>query len=224
MQIPDNIQEVLEHVLWVGGAPDSGKTSIATILAERHGFQIYHFDRHEMDHFARADQNRHPALWAAHPDRMDSEQRWLGSSPQEMADATIASWTERCEMAFEEIAGLAEATPVIAEGPGFFPDALAPILSDPRKAVWLIPTEAFKRHSAAARGKPGSRHETSNPELAAANIIARDLIMAQRIRERCTARGYACLVVTGDEGPEAAAERVEERFKPWLREETGTLT
>lgn len=218
MQIPDHLRDSLERVLWIGGAPDSGKTSVARILAERHGFEIYQFDRHEKAHFARADPDLHPALWAAHPDRMDSEQRWLGSTPQEMADATIASWSERCGMAFEEIADLAASSPVIAEGPGLFPDTLAPILSDPRKAVWLIPTEAFKRRSAIERGKPGTRHETSDPERATANIIARDLIMAARIRERCAVLGLECLVVTGDEGPEAVAERVAKQFKPWLCE------
>lgn len=203
-------------MLWIAGPPDSGKTSIANILAERYGFDIYHFDRHEMDHFARADPEKHPALWAALPDRMISERRWLGSSPEEMAEATIASWSERCQMAFEEIAELATGSPVIAEGPGFFPDVLAPTLSDPHKAIWLIPTEDFKRRSALNRGKPGNRHETSDPERATANIIARDLIMGRRIQERCAARGLMCLTVSGDEGIDAVVSLVEAQFGPWL--------
>ncbi len=41
----------LRHVLWIGGSPDSGKTSIASELARKYGLQVYHFDRHEMEHF-----------------------------------------------------------------------------------------------------------------------------------------------------------------------------
>ena len=79
------MQHTLAHVLWIGGPPDCGKTTTATILAERHGLQTYHFDRNEMAHFGRLDRGRHPALYAAHPDRMTTEERWLGSPPEEMA-------------------------------------------------------------------------------------------------------------------------------------------
>ncbi len=40
-----NLRSVLAHVLWIGGAPDAGKTSIANLLAEKHQLQVYHFDR-----------------------------------------------------------------------------------------------------------------------------------------------------------------------------------
>lgn len=35
---------VLEHVLWIGGATDSGKTSVARALAQTYGLQEYHYD------------------------------------------------------------------------------------------------------------------------------------------------------------------------------------
>ena len=66
----DDLRMQLSHVYWIGGPPDSGKTTIAELVAERHGFRSYHFDRHEPAHFARADATRHPALFAAHPERM----------------------------------------------------------------------------------------------------------------------------------------------------------
>lgn len=212
----EDLRESLNHVLWIGGAPDSGKTSVATLLAERHGLLTYHFDRHEMNHFSRADPAQHPALWTAHPDRMDAEQRWLGSTPREMTDATIASWSERCWMALDDIAELSAGSPIIAEGPGFFPWLLAPILTDSRKAIWLIPSEDFKRRSAAVRGKPGNSHETSDPRRASANIIARDLIMGRRIQESCSAHELKCLVVAGDEDVQGIAGRIEKWCRPWL--------
>ncbi len=93
----------LSHIYWIGGPPDCGKTTVASILAERHGLQTYHFDRHEMAHFGRLDPERHPALYAAHPDRMTTEQRWLGSPPDEMARDTIACWSERFAMALDDL-------------------------------------------------------------------------------------------------------------------------
>jgi hypothetical protein len=212
----DEMVQALERVLWIGGAPDSGKTSVATLIATKYALPIYHFDRHEMAHFARANPVEHPALWAAHPDRMTTEQRWLGSPPQAMAEATIAGWSERSRMAFEDLADIPGEGSLIAEGPGFFPGLIAPLLSDARKAVWLVPTEEFKRRSALARGKPGSRHETSDPEQATTNIIARDLIMGRRIREQCEALDMAVITVTGDEGIDEVVRRVERHLASWL--------
>jgi hypothetical protein len=47
--------QALSHVLWIGGATDTGKTTISEIFAVRYGFQVYHYDRHDqsqMEHLA----------------------------------------------------------------------------------------------------------------------------------------------------------------------------
>jgi len=207
----------LARVFWIGGAPDAGKTSVATALARRHGFPVYHFDRHELAHFTRATPELQPALWAAHPDRMTTEERWLGAPPEELAAQTIACWSERCLMAFDDLAAISGDGPIIAEGPGFFPQLVAPFLTDPRNAIWLIPDEAFKRRSALARGKPGNRHETSDPNRATANLIARDLLMGACIRRQCQALGLLAITITGAESIDAVVSRVEERLSQWPR-------
>lgn len=151
-----DLKGALAHVLWIGGPPDSGKTTIADLLATKYGLQVYHFDRHEMAHFARLDPDRHPALYAAHPDRMGPVQRWVLPSPEEMAKSTIASWTERFGMAVEDVLVMPAAPMIVAEGPGFFPECVAPLISDVHQAVWLVPSEGFKRASVLRRGKPGA--------------------------------------------------------------------
>ena len=35
----------LARILWIGGATDAGKTTPAKLLAERNGFQLYHYDK-----------------------------------------------------------------------------------------------------------------------------------------------------------------------------------
>ncbi|MFN8542528.1 MAG: hypothetical protein U0232_34240, partial [Thermomicrobiales bacterium] len=58
------LRDQLAHVLWIGGPPDSGKTSLADLLAERHSLQVYHFDRHEADHLRRANPEQQPTVVA----------------------------------------------------------------------------------------------------------------------------------------------------------------
>jgi replication-associated recombination protein RarA len=47
-----NIEQLtpMPNVLWLGGSPCAGKTTIARMLAEKYGLRLYHFDRHEPDH------------------------------------------------------------------------------------------------------------------------------------------------------------------------------
>jgi len=206
------MQEALAHVLGIGGPPDSGKTTVATIIAERHGLQEYHFDRHEMAHFGRLDPERHPALHAAHPDRMTTEQRWLGSSPEEMTHDIIACWSERFAMALDDLLTMPQTPGIVAEGPGLFPELVAPLIDSPQRAIWLLPSEPFKRASVAGRGKPGNRHETSDPERATHNLTERDLLMTAHIRRTAAEHSLRIIEVDGKEGVEAIAERVDAHF------------
>jgi hypothetical protein len=212
----DDLTRSLAHVLWIGGPPDCGKTSITDILAQKHGLSVYHFDRHEMAHFARCTPEQYPALYAARPEVLTTEQRWLGSPPDVMAAETIACWTERFWMAVDDLLAMPTLSRIIAEGPGFFPECIAPIVSDRHKAIWLVPTETFKRASAARRIKPGNRHETSDPERATRNLIDRDLLMTQHVREQATARDLPLFEVDGSRNLEQMAARVEAHFAPWL--------
>ena len=212
----DELKSKLAHVLWIGGPPDCGKTTIAQELGQKYELTVYHFDRHEPSHFSRADALRHPALYAAHPDRMTTEDRWLGSSPEQMARDTIQSWTERFGMAVDDLLELPATSPIIAEGPGLFPECVAPLILDRTRALWLVPTPAFKRDSAMCRDKPGSRWETSDPERAQRNLIQRDLLMGEHIQRTAAALGPNVYVVDGTVGLEQMTRRVEAYFRLWL--------
>ena len=86
------------------------------------------------------------------------------------------------------------------------------LLSDPNQAVMLVPTDGFKRHSAELRGKPGNRHETSDPERASTNLLERDLLMTAHVRETAVSHGLRLIEVDGSEGVEAIADLVAAHF------------
>ena len=44
-------KEALSHVLWLGGATDSGKSTTAQRFADRHQLDVYHWDRESGRHF-----------------------------------------------------------------------------------------------------------------------------------------------------------------------------
>lgn len=212
-----HLRRRLAHVLWIGGPPDCGKTSIADLVAQHYGMQVYHFDRHEVAHFGRANPQKHPALYRAHPDRMTTEERWLGSSPRVMANETIACWSERCAMAIDDILEMSASSAIVAEGPGFFPQRLMDLIPDPSRAIWLIPSLEFKITSATGRNKPGNRWETSDPERAQRNLIERDLLMGEHIRREAQKLNLPIYEVDGSKDLSEVLADVEAYFEPHLR-------
>lgn len=82
-----DLQTALAHVLWIGGAPDSGKTSIAKALGKRYGLHRYSLDDHAEDHWI--DQlSKIPTAFGHTWMKMSIEEKWLGTSPETMASNT----------------------------------------------------------------------------------------------------------------------------------------
>ncbi len=201
----------LTHVRWIGGPPDAGKSTVTRLLASMYNVHIYHQDEHEMEHIGRADAARFPRHAALRQRLTQGEdeffESWVSDSPPTMAHSTQHNWIERIPMIVEDVLGLADDGMCIVDGPGFFPDAIRPLLNDPHQAAWLIPTERFKRESHARRGKSAWRHGTSNPELALRHHIERDLIFMGIYRNELR-DGDFVIEVDGSVPPESIAERV----------------
>src|SRR5688572_9543714 len=141
----------LEHVLWIGGAPDSGKSTVARLLAVRHGLQVYHYDSHDLAH--------HETLAVARPAYrafLDAslDERWVQPEPGALLRRSLLSFHDRFELALEDLTALPTDCPIVAEGFGLLPEMIAPLLRSPSQAVWLVPTEQFKEAAMALRGKP----------------------------------------------------------------------
>lgn len=206
----------LSHVLWLGGPPDAGKTSVANTLAEWHGLQVYHFDDHESEHMALADEGRKPALWASRPELLTPEQRWLTWPPDEMAYNSIEAWTERFELACDDLLAMPKSSPIIAEGPGFFPDLVMMVADDPQQAAYLIPVDDFGVATARRRNKPADRDATTDPAQATENLVARDLFVTDHIRDRADALGLTVIEIDGTVSIEDIAMQLEEQWGKWL--------
>ncbi len=142
---------------------------------------------------------------------MTPDERWLSHSPQEMARYAVASWSERFDLVLEDLRALPTDAPIVAEGVGFFPEIIAPVAPDQRRAIWLVPTEAFKRASVARRQKL-STVEVSDRERAVANLIERDLLVNEHIRREAAARNLALIQVDGSVGLDDIGAIVERYF------------
>jgi hypothetical protein len=211
----DSLKRALRNVLWVGGSVCAGKSSAAEVLAARHAWRVYHYDRHEPFHFHRSVPERQPHIIAFMS--MTMEQRWVLRPPEEMARQMIAAWAEdRFPMVVDDLLALPGRGPIIAEGAGLFPAQVVPLLSDARAAIWLVASPEFIREVRSVRADAVIR-QTSDPQRAFENLVARDIVMAAHIRHEAEQRGFKVLDVNA-ETIRNVADQVDHHFAPLLRD------
>jgi 2-phosphoglycerate kinase len=212
-----DLKSALSHVLWIGGSTDAGKTSVARALAEKYGLQAYHYDLYDRTmppgHWARIDPKRHPHMHASPVD--DRDWMWVDTTPEELVERWQQTNPERFQLVLEDLLALPTTPPIVAEGYGFAPDLVQPLLSSPYQAIWLISTEAFKRATYERRGK-GAFTDTRDPERARRNHIGRDLLLAEYLRRRAEERELPFIEVDGTRSLEEIVSLVEAHFMPLL--------
>jgi hypothetical protein len=133
----------MRHVLWLGGPPASGKTTVATRLARRHGLRLYAADTRTWVHRDRALAAGVPAAlrWEA----MTLEER-ARSTPEQALELSLHR--ERGPMVVEDLLALPRAPLVVAEGS----TVPAAAVTDRARAVWLLPSGEFQRARLEERG------------------------------------------------------------------------
>ncbi|BDU03165.1 hypothetical protein IFM12276_61930 [Nocardia sputorum] len=177
------LRERLRHVRWIGGGSGAGKTTIARDLATRHGLRVYSTDEAMRDHAARSTSDDAPLL--SRFLAMDMDERWVNRSPETMLETFHWFDGEGFGFIVEDLLGMSAETGVIAEGFRLLPRLVAPLLTTVEHGVWLLPTPEFRRAAFDRRGWdiPG---RTSHPQRAAQNLLDRDRLFTDRIRNETT--------------------------------------
>jgi adenylate kinase family enzyme len=211
--MPQDWRHALSHVLWIGGATDSGKSTAAQKLAQRHLLQFYHYDKRDLAHHEQL-----AKTIPAYRDFLDAslDERWVYPEPEELLQRTLRSFQDRFSLVIEDLLALPKEQQIVAEGFGLLPEFLAPLLSGPAQALWLVSTAEFKRASMLRRGKPSFRAQVSDPERAKANLYRRDLLLADYLNEQVVKYGYTVYEVDGSDSPEELTNRIEQHFAAFL--------
>jgi 2-phosphoglycerate kinase len=176
----------LRHVRWIGGGSGAGKSTIARQLAADHELRLYRTDDTIAEHARRSRSTNAPLLDAFLAMNMD--ERWVNRSPEAML--TTFPWfaSEGFDLIMEDLLALAEDPLILAEGFRLLPRLVAPLLSRPKQAVWLVPTPAFRRAAFDSRGFTWEiAKKTSKPQRALSNLLVRDHLFAQEVVKEASA-------------------------------------
>jgi hypothetical protein len=187
MSTPSTVAGRVRHVLWIGGAPGSGKTTVARRLARRHGLRLYSADTRTWEHRDRALAAGHAA--ARRWESLSPVERWERSTPTEMLEMSLHR--ERGAMVLDDLRALPQAPLVVAEG-----SPLPAAAVDRARAVWLTPTPDFQRAQLAALDTTRGATELYT-------------LLAEVIRRDAAEHGLHVLVVDGTRGIEEVTAAVE---------------
>jgi 2-phosphoglycerate kinase len=204
------LREQLQQVYWIGGGSGAGKSTIARRIAAQHGLRVYATDDVMADHARRSTYQDSPLLHGFMA--MDMDERWVNRPPKTLLETFHWFQGEGFNMIIEDLLCLPREPAVIVEGFRLLPRLVKPLLSVPAHAVWLLPTPAFRQAVVESRGglTSGFLAKTTDPESALRNLLERDRMFTDILREETARLGVPVIEVDDTMTEDDLAKRVTE--------------
>jgi hypothetical protein len=141
---------------------------------------------------------------------MDMDERWLNRPPKTMLETFHWFRGEGFNMIIEDLLRLPRKPGVIVEGFRLLPRIVKPLLSVPAQAVWFLPTPEFRRVALESREAAvlGFLAKTTDPERALRNLLERDRMFTDTLREETARLEVPAIEVDATMTEDGLAERV----------------
>jgi 2-phosphoglycerate kinase len=141
------------------------------------------------------------------------DERWVNRSPEAMLETFHWFRGEGFGLIVEDLLRLPAEPGAIAEGFRLLPRLVKPLLTTPHHAAWVLPTPEFRRAAFASRGSPWEiARKTGDPEKALQNLLERDRMFTDRLREEARRLDLPVIEVSTAMTEDGLARRVTEAF------------
>ena len=206
------LRKQLGHVYWIGGGSGAGKSTIARRIAAQHGLRLYATDDVMAEHARRSTSEDSPLLHGFMA--MDMDERWVNRPPNTMLETFHWFRGEGFKLIIEDLLSLPRESGVIVEGFRLLPRLVAPLLSAPTHAVWLLPAPDFREAVLQSRVRSGSGFltKTTDPERALRNLLERDRMFTDTLRDETARLSVPLIEVDAGMTEDDLAKRVTDVF------------
>jgi hypothetical protein len=203
----------LAQTLYIGGGQWAGKSTVANIIARRHGLTTYHYDYHS----ARGHWDRRVAAATRAGlvlTELTSEHMYVDQTPQQSAAEALEVLAQTFEWTLDDLRALVSGRPIVAEGWVFRPELLMPVLPSTRQMIVMVPTDEFRLYQSKHLDRAmRPAQPVSDLELAQRNRMERDRLVAADAVAQARRLGIRVLEVDGSINAEAVAEIVAQHFQ-----------
>jgi 2-phosphoglycerate kinase len=206
------VKRQLQHVYWIGGGSGAGKSTIARRIAAQHGLRVYATDDVMAEHARRTTREDSPLLHRFIA--MDMDERWVNRTPKLMLETFHWFQGEGFHLIIEDLLSLPRSPGVIVEGFRLLPRLVKPLLCVLAQSVWLLPTATFRQAVVESRGGAASGFlaKTTNPEAALRNLLERDRMFTDLLREETARLEMPAIEVDAANLEDDLVRRVTEMF------------
>jgi hypothetical protein len=155
--------------------------------------RVYSTDDAMADHARRSSREDCPLLHRFMA--MDIDERWVNRSPKTMLETFHWFQGEGFNLIIEDLLRLTRETGIIVEGFRLLPHLLKPLLKEPSRAVWLLPTPNFRQAVLESRGGSSWAFlaKTTDPERALSNLLERDRMFTDILRKETARMGLPAI-------------------------------
>lgn len=196
-------------VLFIGGSPCSGKSTVAEALTVKYGLKYFKVDDYLDDLI---DQGAAQGLPVCQRIRsMTAEETWM-RPPQQQCREELAFYMEIAPLV-EALLGQLPPGRIVAEGAAFLPEVMHRQGVPAARYVAITPAREFQ--VSRYRERPWVPHvlrDCSDPDAAFANWMERDALFAEDVRRQCGRLGYASLLTDGSVSEDERLAQVERHF------------
>jgi len=200
------VPTTLVQIIWIGGSPCAGKSTLAATLARRYGLTHYSCDDALTAHLQRSDAATYPLLHQLA--KRSWNEIWTRPVERQIREE-LAFYREEFPLILEDLAAFPPDTPIVAEGTALLPELVAPLLQGQRQALWIVPTASFQREHYERRPWINDiLRQCADPGLAFDNWMRRDIGFADAVEESAGALGLPVIRVDGKEDADEVFTRV----------------
>lgn len=185
------------RVYWLSGSPCGGKTTVSDAIVQRFDWNIYHLDQHWDAHRDRANPARQPLFYTI--SQLTGDDLWLRPLAEQIAtepmfvEETFPLIIEDMELLLAQ-----DGRPLLVDA-SVVPASILTLLPSKNHIFYLIPSEQFQREQYTQRCSiNGTLSQTSDPELAWQNWMARDAAYARWLKEQVQQFELPLLEVDGN--------------------------
>ncbi|MEV4497066.1 hypothetical protein AB0J84_15360 [Micromonospora arborensis] len=205
----------LSHVRWLAGGTGAGKSTLAQALAERHDVLIYDGDQAERGYASRCTAQEQPHLWALL--QAPLAQKWNSRTAQEIFESMPSLHGETFGFVVDDLLAMPSERPVLVDDFRPLPGELAPLLTWPEQAAFLLPTPQFRDRALRARFADAARARAnwgdSDHSEALALRLARDELWDAEVRRQAVELHLPMVSIDGARAVHDLVDDLAARFR-----------